>query len=93
MVSIHNQIECDLHNIQEMVNLMPNAESKGEYRSIGASIKILVKEIHNQKCLIEDKMFDSKDKVEIPLFEAEPSPVTILEEYQDMSSFFGKLDE
>ena len=93
MVSIHNQIECDLHNIQEMINLLPNAKSKGEYRSIGAAVKILVKEIHNQKCLIEDKMFDSKDKVKIPLFEVEPSKIDIITEYSEMSSFFGKLDK
>jgi len=91
MVSIHNQIEADQHNLQEMINLLPGAESKGEYRSISATIKVLVKEVHNQRVLIEEKMFDSKDKVQIPLFEVDPSPVTTLEEYQDMSSFFGKF--
>lgn len=92
MVGIHKQIEADQHNLQEMVNLLPGAESKGEYRSIAATIKVLVKEIHNQKVEIENKMFHKEPKVQIPLFEVEPSPITILEEYQDMSSFFGKFD-
>jgi len=92
MLSIHKQIEADKHNLQQMVDLLPGAESKGEYRSIAASIKILVKEIHNMKVEIEDKMFHKEPKIQIPLFEVEPSPVTILEEYQDMSSFFGKFE-
>ena len=91
MLNIHSQIEADKHNLQQMVNLLPGAESKGKYRSIVASIKIVVKEIHNAKCLIEEKLFDEPEKVRLPLFEVEPSPVTILEEYKELSSFFGDL--
>jgi len=91
MKAILTQIECDLENIQEMVNMLPFAESKGDYRSIVATIKVLKKEIWNQKCSCEDKLFQSKEKVKIPLFECEPSPLCLLEEYKNMDSFFGDI--
>jgi len=91
-IHILQSIDCDKHNIQVMIDLIPLCTTKSEERTLKAVIKTLVKEIHNSKCLIDEKMFDSQEKVQIPLFEVEASPVTILEEYQDMSSFFGKLE-
>jgi len=89
---IQDQIECDKHNIQELINRLPYAETKGEYRSIAAAIKILVKEIHNQKVLMENKIWYAEEMVRLPLFECEPSPVDIKEHYKELSSFFGDLD-
>jgi len=86
------EIQIDIENIQEMINLIPLCKSKGEKRSLEAVIKLSVKNVHNQKCLIDEKMFNSRDKVQIPLFEVEPSQLTILEEYQDMGSFFSNID-
>lgn len=92
MISIHNQIECDLHNIQQMVELLPLCVTKSERRTLESVIKVLVKEIHNQRCEIEQKMFCNIDKIAIPLFEVEPSPIDIKEQYKEMTSFFGELD-
>lgn len=88
---ISAQIEADKHNIQEMVNLIPLCTTKGEERTLKAVIKNLVKEVHNQKCLIDEKMFECQGKLNIPLFEIEPSPLQAIEIYKEMDSFFGKI--
>ena len=86
------EIECDRYNIQSLIDRMPLATSKGEYRSIVANIKILVKTIHNTKCSIDDKMFYKVDKVMVPLFEVRASPLNIIDEYKEMDSFFGDIE-
>ena len=87
-----NQIDCDKHNIQVLIDKLPEAESKGEYRSIGAAVKVLVKEIHNARVLIENKVWYAEETVVLPLFECEPSPISIKEHYSELDSFFGELD-
>ena len=86
------QIKADKHNIQQMIDRMPLCETKGELRTLMAVINLLVKEVHNQKVIVDDKMFSSTDSVAIPLFEVEPSPVSDFEAYRDMSSYLGNLD-
>jgi len=86
------QMEMDMHNIQELLNRIPSSKSKGEKRSLEANIKVLVKEIHNSKVLIEGRMFDNQQKVSLPLFECEPTKLAPVEEYQNIDSFFGELD-
>ena len=88
---ISAQIEADKHNIQEMINLIPLCTTKGEERTLKAVIKNLVKEIHTQKCLIDEKLFLSNPKLHIPLFEVTPSPLEAIEIYKEMDSFFGDL--
>ncbi len=85
-------IECDKHNIQQLMDRMQDVKWKGEYRSLGANIKVLVKEIHNAKVLLEHKIWYSDRVVKLPLFDVEPSPVEIIDEYADMDSFFGELE-
>lgn len=75
-----------------MINLIPLCTTKGEERTLKAVIKLIVKEIHNQKCLIDEKLFDAPKKVALPLFDVEPSPVDIVTEYGNMHSYFGSLD-
>ena len=86
------QIECDNHNIQEMINLLPCCETKGNYRKISAVIKETVKDVRNSKCLIDESLFQSPIKNIPQLFEVEPSPVNLEEHYSEMSSFFGELE-
>jgi len=90
-------IKTDQHNLQQMLNLLNDCDSKGRWRSISASIKTLVKEIHNTKVLLDDKVWDSKKKISFPLFECEPTPLDGLEaferEFEGMNSFFGELGD
>ena len=88
---IIDQIKCDIHNIQELVNLLPNSESKGEYRSLGANIKILVKEVKQQKALLTAKIYHKQPKNYLPLFEIE-LPELELCDLEDINSFFGIID-
>ncbi len=88
---ISAQIESDKHNIQEMINLIPLCTTKGEERTLRGVIKVLVKEVHNQKCLIEEKIFGSPPRLELPLFIVEPSPIEPIEYYGELDSFFGEL--
>lgn len=95
MKNIKNQIDCDLHNIQELINLLPHCETKGRYRSVCANIKILVKEVRNQKILITEQLFTSTARIDPKLFEVQPSELTdidIFEEYKDIDSYFGKIE-
>ena len=85
------EIECDKANIQTLINRLPYSESKGEYRSTTAAIKIGVKEIHNTKVLLEHQIFYADQKVRLPLFECTASPVSVLEQYEEMDSFFGDI--
>lgn len=87
-----DQIACDVYNIQVLLNRLPHAESKGEYRSIGATIKVIVKEIHNARVLVENKVWYAEETVVLPLFHAEPSPVSIKEHYKELDSYFGELE-
>ena len=88
-----DSIECDKHNIQQLLDRLPGAVTKGEYRSIVANIKILVKEIHNTKVLLDHKVWYADEKVKLPLFEVEPSPLEGLEKYKNIDSFFGSLEK
>ena len=92
---ILRQIECDKHNIQELINMLPNADSKGKYRSIVANIKILVKEIKYQKLLLSDKLYEKPKKLNIPLFEVNHSEIDFndFHNMSNLSSFFGNLDD
>jgi len=85
------EIEADQTNLQSMLDCLKLSESKGEYRRIASIMKETVKEIHNTKCLVEVRLFDSQETVRLPLFEVEPSPVTGLAQYKEMDSFFGGL--
>jgi len=88
---ILEQIKADSHNIQEIINLIPFAESKGEYRSLIATIKILHKEIIKQKSLLTNKLYNSPKKYSIPLFEVDiPEPEI---DYSGLNSFFGNIDD
>lgn len=87
------EISCDKHNIQQMINLIPLCDTKGERRTLIGGIKTLVKTIHNQKVLIDEKLFVVKPKVSIPLFEVEPSKREDIEIYRDLNSFLGNLDD
>jgi hypothetical protein len=76
-----------------MVNLLPLAESKGEYRTIRAIIKDTIKDIRYQKMIIEDEMYQDPIRNRPKLFEVEPSPYEYSEEeLNTMTSFFGGLD-
>ena len=72
---ILDQLHADQHNIQELINRLPQAETKSEYRGIAATIKILVKEIKQQKQLVYDKISHRTVKHDLALFEVEiPEP-------------------
>ena len=88
---IIDQVRCDMHNIQELINMLPYTESKGDYRSIGANIKILVKEIKQQKALLNHKIYYKQPKNYLPLFEIE-LPELELCDLEDINSFFGIID-
>jgi len=88
-----DSIEADKHNLQQMMNRLPKSESKGEYRGTAAAMKILVKEIHNQRVLLEDKIWHSEETVRIPLFVVEPTPLEGLEAFKAMDSFFGNIKD
>ena len=89
---IAKEIECDKENIQTLIDMLGNRTlTKGNRRSIEALIKRNVKNIHNQKCLIDEKMFETQAKLNIPLFEVEPSPLKAIEIYKEIDSFFGKI--
>lgn len=87
-----NQVEYDKHNVQVLIDRLPHAETKSENRSIGAAIKVLVKEIHNARVLIENKVWYAEETVVLPLFECQPSPISIKDHYSELDSFFGELD-
>ena len=89
---ILKQIEADKYNLQVMIDLMPLCTTKGERRSLDATVKKLVKEIHNQKVLIDEKLFGFPPRVAIPLFEVEPSVQEAIDIYRDMDSYLGNLD-
>ena len=74
-----------------MVNLIPLCNTKGETRTLKAVIKVLVKEVHNQKVLIEEKIFGVKPRVDLPLFIVDPSPIEPVEFFSELDSFFGEL--
>lgn len=86
---ILDQIKCDKENIQMLVDMLKTSESKGEYRSIKAQIKVLVREIKQQKSMLMDKVYDSHYKHNLPLFEVELPEQVI--DYSEMSSFFGEI--
>ncbi len=90
---ILEQIKFDKMNIQTMMDRLPHSESKGEYRGIAAAMKILQKEIHNNKVLLEHKVWAADRMVKLPLFEVEPSPLEYLDEFEEMDSFFGDLGD
>ena len=86
------EIEMDKQNLQQLLNRLPLSESKGEYRSTQAAMKILVKEIHNTRVLLENKIWYAEETVVLPLFECEPSPIQGLEKYKEIDSFFGSIE-
>ena len=85
-----NEIQCSKDNIQQMVNLLPHSESKGEYRKISAIIKDTVKGIHYSKCIIDENLFPNREPTCSQLFECEPSEIE--HDFGDMDSYFGSLD-
>ena len=87
------QIECDKYNIQQMLNLLPCCETKGEYRKIASTIRSIIRDIRNSKLLIDENLFQSPVKNKPQLFEVEPSPVDLEEHYAEMHSFFGDLEK
>ena len=86
------EIECNEHNIQQMVNALKYAESKGEYRTICAIIKDTVKTTRNSKYLMDEYFYDNPIKNTPRLFEVQASPIDHQEHFQSMDSFFGGLD-
>jgi uncharacterized protein (UPF0276 family) len=86
------QIECDKHNIQQMIDLLPCCETKSSYRNIASTIKETMKDIRNSKLLIDENLFKSPIKNQPKLFEVKPSPVDLEEHYAKMHSFFGDLE-
>jgi len=87
---ILEQIEADKHNLQIMVDMLPEA-TKTEYRELTAVIKRTVKSIHHQKILITDKVWEGSKINEPQLFECEPTPFE--HDFDNMESFFGNIDE
>jgi len=65
--------------------------AKGEIRSIHATIKKIIKEIKSSKELLVEELYTSQQKITLPLFEIEPSPISEKEKYESMNSFFGNL--
>jgi hypothetical protein len=76
-----------------MINLLPLAESKGEYRTISSIIKDTLKDIRYQKLLIEDEMWENPVKNKPKLFEIDPTPIDHQEHFESMNSFFGELED
>ena len=85
-----DEIQCDKENIQQMVNLLPLSDTKGEYRKISAIIKDTVKGIHCTKCIIDDNLFPNTEIKCSQLFECQPSEIE--HNFEDMDSYFGNLD-
>ena len=87
------EIEYDKHNIQQMVNLLKEADSKGHYRSISATIKETVKSIKNSKMLIDEEMWEDPVKNTPRLFEVTPTSIDHKKYFRNISSFFGKIED
>jgi len=87
---ILEQIEADKHNLQIMVNMLPEA-TKTEHRELVAIIKRTVKSIHHQKILMTDKVWEGVKLNEPQLFECEATPFE--HDFENMESFFGNIDE
>ena len=87
---IIDQIKADMHNIQELVNILPDCK-KTRYNLVQNTIKQLIKQIRYQKGLISNNVF-KKHFRHIPLlFEVDPSEIE-QGEIESISSFFGLLD-
>jgi len=89
---LQSQIECDLHNIQTLIDMLPSS-TKGEYRIIASNIKKLVKEIRSQKVMIAEELFEVPPSVRIKLFEVDPSPTEMkdVEKYEEIDSYLGNI--
>lgn len=88
-----DQIKCDIHNIQELVNLLSECKwkEKTRYNAIQNAIKTLVKEIRRQKQLVSNKVYYKEFKHVPVLFEVLPSEIE-QEDISEITSFFGLLD-
>ena len=86
---IIDQIKADIHNIQELVNLLPYCK-KTRYNAVQSTIKTLVREIRYQKELISTKVYHSPNKNSLPLFEIDPSEIEQID-MEDIASFFGNI--
>jgi len=89
---LSKEMLCDKHNIQEMINMLKNAESKGEYRSIAACIKKFVKYVDEEKDQLTDKVWREKERNDPKLFEVEPTEIDHKEHLLSINSYFGVLD-
>jgi len=87
-----DEIVADKHNIQEMINMLSKAESKGEYRSIVATIKKFVKYIGEAKCQISDNVWCEHERNDPKLFEVEAPEIDHRKHMLSISSYFGSLD-
>ena len=91
---IHNkiileQIECDKHNIQELLNMLKLSQTQNEYNKISSLIKTLVKDISKQKSELINNIYETTHKTKLPLFEVELPELDI--NYHELTSFFGKI--
>lgn len=86
------ELMCDKHNIQEMINMLGIAESKGEYRSIAATIKRFVKYIEEEKCMISDNVWTEVERNVPRLFEVKVPEIDHREHMLSINSYFGTLD-
>ena len=88
-----DEIKCDKENIQTMVNLLKDCETKGEFRLIQGAIKDTIKATRNSKLLLDEKLWVECIHNTPRLFEVEPSPLDHQEHFKTMDSFFGKIEE
>jgi len=89
---LSTELLYDKHNIQEMINMLNRAESKGEYRTIAATIKRFVKYVEEEKCMISDNVWTGIERNEPRLFEVEAPEIDHREHMLTISSYFGALD-
>jgi len=87
---IIDQIECDMYNIQTLVDMLPFCK-KTHYNRVQNQIKNLVKEIRYQKNLISEKVFKKHFRHTPALFEVEPSELPQID-INTITSFFGVVD-
>lgn len=86
------EIRYNKENIQVMIDMLPNVESKGEYRRIAATIKKFMSYIRDEKCQISDNTWCEKERNDPKLFDIEPSEIDHKKNMLEISSYFGALD-